>query len=114
MKVLVCGGRDYLDIDRVKIELDIIHKQTPITCIIEGGARGADHLAAIWSGLRDIPEHIRVRAEWATYGKGAGHMRNQKMLLLKPDLVVAFPGGTGTADMVKKAKATGVPVIEIK
>jgi formate dehydrogenase assembly factor FdhD len=28
----------------------------------------------------------------------------------KPDLVVAFPGGRGTADMVRKAQTAGVPV----
>lgn len=31
----------------------------------------------------------------------------------KPDLVVAFPGGRGTADMVKRARAAGVEVIEV-
>jgi hypothetical protein len=31
----------------------------------------------------------------------------------KPDLVIAFPGGRGTADMVKKARRAGVEVVEI-
>jgi hypothetical protein len=31
----------------------------------------------------------------------------------KPDLVVAFPGGTGTANMVKQARAAGVEVLEV-
>jgi predicted Rossmann-fold nucleotide-binding protein len=35
------------------------------------------------------------------------------MLEWKPDLVVAFPGGTGTADMVAQAKAAGVAVMEL-
>lgn len=47
----------------------------------------------------------------ATNGKAAGPIRNQRMLDEgKPDLVVAFPGGRGTADMVRRAKAAGVPV----
>ena len=29
----------------------------------------------------------------------------------KPDLVIAFPGGSGTKDMVKISKKNGVPVI---
>ena len=29
-----------------------------------------------------------------------------------PELVIAFPGGNGTADMVERAKAAGVEVIE--
>lgn len=32
----------------------------------------------------------------------------------KPDLVVAFPGGRGTADMVQRARAAGVEVLEVK
>jgi hypothetical protein len=32
----------------------------------------------------------------------------------KPDLVVAFPGGRGTANMVKQVRGTGVNVLEVK
>jgi hypothetical protein len=32
----------------------------------------------------------------------------------KPDLVVAFPGGKGTADMVRRARKANVPVKEIE
>jgi hypothetical protein len=47
---------------------------------------------------------IEFPANWKVYGRAAGPIRNMKMLLEgKPDLVVAFPGGIGTADMVKKA-----------
>jgi hypothetical protein len=28
----------------------------------------------------------------------------------KPDIVVAFPSGAGTADMVRRARKAGVPV----
>lgn len=52
-------------------------------------------------------------ADWRKYGKSAGPLRNQQMIDEgKPDLVVAFPGGTGTADMVRRAKAAGIRVIE--
>jgi hypothetical protein len=32
----------------------------------------------------------------------------------KPDLVVAFPGGRGTANMIEQARKAGVEVLEIK
>lgn len=52
-------------------------------------------------------------ADWDKYGKRAGYLRNVQMLDEgKPDLVVAFPGGKGTAMMVKLAKERGVRVIE--
>lgn len=114
MRVLVCGGRDYSDLDRVYQVLDGIHYRTPISCIIEGGAKGADYLAARWSAMRNLPDHARFPADWTVHGKAAGPRRNQRMVDEgKPDLVVAFPGGTGTADMVRRAKAAGIEVREV-
>lgn len=52
-----------------------------------------------------------VPADWATYGKRAGMLRNAAMLELhKPDLVVAFRGGRGTANMVSLARKARVKV----
>lgn len=113
MRVLVCGGRDYDDIQHVYIVLDSIHAETAITCIIEGGAKGADYLACRWSAARHLHEHAKFNADWSLHGKAAGPLRNQKMLDEgRPDLVVAFPGGSGTADMVRRAKAAGIRTIE--
>jgi hypothetical protein len=54
-------------------------------------------------------------ALWEFHCKAAGPIRNGNMLLLsKPDLVVAFPGGSGTVGMCKKAYAQSIPVIEVK
>jgi predicted Rossmann-fold nucleotide-binding protein len=50
-------------------------------------------------------------ANWNAWGRAAGPRRNQEMLMRKPNLVVAFPGGEGTADMVQKAIAAGVKVV---
>lgn len=52
------------------------------------------------------------RANSRKHGRAAGPIRNQQMLDEgKPHLVVAFPGGTGTADMVRRAQAAGVLVL---
>jgi hypothetical protein len=48
-------------------------------------------------------------ADWEKLGRSAGPIRNQAMLDEgRPDLVVAFPGHHGTADMVRRARAAGV------
>jgi len=50
---------------------------------------------------------------WKTHGKKAGILRNIYMLEnSKPDTVLAFPGGKGTAHMIKISKAAGVSVIQ--
>lgn len=115
MRVLVCGGRDYGNITRVAQELDALHREIPHDCmrVIQGGATGADQLARAWCAHRHV-EYENYAADWKAHGKAAGPIRNQRMLDHgKPDLVIAFPGGRGTADMVRRAKAAGVPVREI-
>ncbi len=99
------GGREYSDARRVNECLDWLHAAVNITLLVQGGARGADALAARWA--RDhLPKErsVTVEAEWTRYGKSAGMRRNQEMLQRhKPHLVLAFPGGRGTANCVLDA-----------
>lgn len=112
MRVLVCGGRDYKEKDVLWNVLDNIGPPE-ITCIISGMAKGADTFAAEWAkrfGFK-LEEYW---ADWKAHGKAAGPIRNQQMIDEgKPDLVIAFPGGNGTADMVRRAKKHNIEVKEI-
>lgn len=113
MKVLVCGGRDYSDSKGLYLVLDSFHKVTPISLLIHGAARGADQLAANWASSRGIPLEA-YPADWSLHGRAAGPRRNEKMLYEgKPDKVIAFPGGRGTAHMVGIARKAGVQVITV-
>ena len=110
--VLVCGGRDFADRQRVFNVLDTLHMAAPISEVVEGGAKGADALARAWCQVHRIDSTIFL-ADWSL-GLKAGPVRNQRMLDEgKPTLVVVFPGGRGTADMKRRAKAAGVPVLEV-
>lgn len=112
MRVLVCGCRDFNDPMTLGSWLGGIHKNNgPITLIIEGGSSGADYMARKFAERQGIPVRT-FDAEWGKYGKSAGPIRNRQMLVEgKPDLVVAFEGGAGTADMVKQARRAGVKVV---
>ena len=114
MRVLICGGRDFSDHKlMIKTLLDI-HEETPITCIIHGAASGADTLARNFAHFMAIPVES-YPADWDKYKKAAGPIRNTKMLKEgKPEIVIAFPGGRGTADMIKQARESYVPVMEIR
>lgn len=106
MKVLVCGGRDYLNQKKVSEVLSDIGP----TSIIHGNASGADALADSWARANEVPVQP-FPADWGSYGKKAGYFRNKQMLDEgKPDMVVAFPGGKGTSNMVKLAQEAGIPV----
>lgn len=110
MKVLVCGGRDYNDWDNAHGFLLAKHRKLNFSHVIHGGARGADELAGRFAEMYLIQEVV-CPANWKMLGKGAGPRRNAKMLGLCPDLVIAFPGGRGTANMVEQASAAGVEVV---
>jgi hypothetical protein len=111
--VLVCGGRDYKDRDKVFEVLDRLHIGMRIDAIVHGAARGADHLAGAWAFTRRVAQK-RFPADWVAHGKAAGPIRNRTMLwATKPDLVVAFPGGRGTLHMIDVAKRAKVPVMEV-
>ena len=112
MKVLVCGGRDYTDGAFVDWVLDKIHAKLKIDCVIHGCARGADTFGEQWAERQSEVTSYGVPADWKTYGTRAGPIRNGLMLSYgKPDLVVAFDGGSGTAHMVKISQERGVRVI---
>lgn len=114
MRVLVCGGRNYDDSRRVYAVLDKLHAEAGIDCIVEGGARGADALARRWAeNVGGVPVET-YEADWENQGTFAGPARNKRMLDEgQPDVVIAFPGGRGTADMIRKARRAGVEVVEI-
>ena len=117
MKLLVCGGRDYEDWPTIKRVLDAVHAKRPVTLVITGAARGADVRAEAWAALRGIAcTGLRYQVtpeEWKHVGRAAGPLRNQRMLdEEKPDGVVAFPGGDGTADMVRRSRAAGLTVYD--
>ncbi len=127
MRVLVCGGRDYKDKMYLWNVLDGLGPPE-VSVIISGMAKGADKFAAEWAKRFNFPLE-EYPADWddmsepcfpkvrgtKVYNALAGSKRNQQMLDEgKPDLVVAFPGGTGTADMVRRARKAGVEVREVK
>ena len=112
-KVLVCGGRDFKKWSIIFNHLKTLHEKHNITHIITGGADGADSYAKGCARELGI-QTVECDANWNLYGKAAGPIRNRNMLDLQPDLVIAFPGGKGTASMKALAQQAGIEVIELE
>lgn len=112
---LICGGRDFADQAMFDGAMgDLIRLKGCPDRIVHGAAKGADSMAAAWSERMAI-ECFPIPADWKAFGKAAGVMRNQAMIdYHRPELVVAFPGGKGTDDMVARARRHGIDVAEIK
>lgn len=135
MRVLVCGGRHFGRVPegcpsdsylhyRKKADrecwmlaemLDTQHMDKAFTLLIHGGAKGADFLADRWARGRGVERKVFAvpKVEWQRWGRAAGPMRNERMLVEgAPDIAIAFPGGAGTADMIKRIRSAGIPLIE--
>lgn len=110
--VLVCGGRDYANKSHVHQVLDMIHRANPIELLIHGDADGADKMADEWAEFREIAV-AAYPADWEKHGRAAGPIRNAEMLQENPDVILAFPGGSGTLNMVTQARKKGIPVHDI-
>ena len=114
VRVLICGGREWRDHAWPWAHLDWLYKTVaPFGRVITGGAPGIDTIAHRWAVKRGIETEV-FQADWSREGRAAGPLRNQRMIDQgRPQLVIAFPGGRGTADMVNRAKAAGVDVITV-
>jgi len=127
MKVLIFGGRNFRDQSLMQHHLDqfyIMHGH--ITYIIHGDASGADSMGKMfarnWLGIPDLPfpadwKNVDVPGaviktnQYGDYNAIAGYQRNQRMIDEgQPDFGMGFPGGSGTADMLKRLEAAGVPI----
>ena len=116
-RVLVCGGRDFADRNAVWRELDLLNtvSPTPLTIIHGACPTGVDAFADTWMDHRCVSVIVKsYPANWYNLGRAAGPVRKQRMIDEgKPDLVIAFPCGRGTADMIRRARAAGIEVREI-
>jgi len=139
MKAIVSGGRDYIDQVAFFREMDRIHADRNIKLVIEGGQRtrdrqkgiigGADYWAYMWASSRMVavvredadwsdlshPDaRIKSRRDGSKYDANAGPRRNQRMIdKYNPDAAIIFRGGTGTADMTRRAYECGLEVIKV-
>lgn len=135
MKVLVFGGRDFRDEQRLFSYLDGLQEELAaggeelITCVVTGAARGTDWLAEKWAKQREIAYRGHP-APWHTHGalwcrcktplpqicKGAGMWRNAETLRREhvPSFPIKFavecPGGAGTAGMARLCRQAGIPL----
>lgn len=127
MRVAVTGGREYSNYDFIAKTLGLLHKGTsgPITLLIEGASdltskelagTGADYWAHRWAMWTGVP-NARMPAAWAHFKdraakNPAGPIRNGWILdTQNPHLLVAFPGGYGTADMIRQAEHRRIQVM---
>lgn len=129
MIVLVTGGRKYSNFWGIWRTLDRLHAERKFTKLVHGKGGQTDMSADAWAKNHGVPVQpypanwedisrpdavICTRPDGTKYDAKQGTNRNQQMLDDEEvELVVAFPGGKGTGDMVNRARRAGVEVIEV-
>ena len=116
-KIIIAGGRDFMDYNLLKEKANKILQEKKVThniVIISGCARGADTL-----GLRYASENAfdveEYPADWNKYGKKAGYVRNVEMAE-NADALIAFWDGKskGTKHMIDIATERNLPIRVIR
>lgn len=117
IRILVTGSREGVDRKAVWAELDDVYEtwvsQADEFIVVHGGARGVDRFAGDWCKRHEndgVTQEIH-EPHWeqgGAYVPSAGHQRNQKMVNLGADLVLAFvhnnsAGATGCMRAAMKA-----------
>ena len=114
MRVLFCGDRNWTDVDIIQEKLQALPKDT---VIIAGGAKGADTIAEGVGKALGLTVEV-FQADWATYGRAAGPIRNKAMLQSGVHFVYAFHNdinnSKGTFDCVSQAARMGIPYEVVK
>lgn len=117
MKLIVAGGRDFTDINRMIAELQKLVESGEITDspeLVCGMARGADMLAySLWANNR-MPIH-NFPANWNKHGKSAGYKRNQEMGEFADAAVCFWDGNSkGTKHMIDIMNRLNKPVYIVR
>ena len=125
MRIIIAGSRTFNDYEYLKESCDIIldlhfDGKPQEFEIVSGHARGADMLGERYATERGAKLTL-FPADWSTYGKKAGHIRNEAMAkYAKEDpnsdsMLIAFWDGTsnGTRNMIGSAFKRGFKHVNI-
>ena len=111
MKVIIAGGRDFVPSDSNYIELTALLLEIKASEVVCGMATGADTFGASIGKKLGLPIK-EFPAEWFKYGRSAGPKRNKEMAQYA-DVLIAYPGGRGTANMKKEAEKAGLKILSL-
>ena len=112
--IIICGDRNWKNYESI---LNFVKTLDKNIIVIQGGCSGADLLAKKASQECGLV-CVTMNANWKKYGKVNGPLRNEQMLEISPEFVVAFHSNIedskGTKNMIELAKSASIPVMIIK
>lgn len=105
MKIIIAGSRHFNNYELLKKYCNrVLSNVKEEIEIVSGTAIGADKLGEQYA-LEMGYKLSRFPADWGTFGKAAGAIRNQEMAEYSDALIAFWDGRSrGTLDMINKAK----------
>ena len=112
-RLIVAGSRSFSDYGRLAADLDrlLVNRLPSVEIVCGGCPSGADALAARYASERGLPLRV-FPADWSSFGRSAGPLRNRAMAEYGEALVVYWNGvSPGTASMIRCASSCGLRVV---
>ena len=112
--VAIAGGKTVTDAGAIWSTLDRTRAKHENMVLVHGGGPGVEKVAASWAEARGV-DQVVCRPDWNAHGKAAPFRRNDELLNLMPKGLIAFPASASgiTHNLIDKARALGIPVLEI-
>ena len=107
MVVTIVGSREFPKLTLVRDFVVRLHAKHPHATVLSGGADGVDRVAVFTAQRLGMATKV-IAADWGTYGRGAGMIRNTQ-LVLRASYIVAFLHGNspGTSNTIRQALDNG-------
>lgn len=114
MSLAIVGSRTFADFDLLQQAVDALRETQDVTCIVSGGAQGADKLGERYAAKHSLKINV-FEPDWKKYGKVAGMIRN-KDIVAAADHVLAFWDGKskGTKNSIDHAKKMNKPLVVVR
>lgn len=118
-KVIVAGSRTFDDYALLERKLDNILQNKILEYdieIVEGDAKGADKAGGLYADRKGYKKTV-MPADWNSYGRSAGHRRNEEMAryAIGGGCVVFWDGiSRGSKNMIEMAKKYKLKLLIVK
>lgn len=106
--LMICGSRGITEFKHLAEAL--VKCKFKYDEIVSGGAKGVDKLAEQYADRCNVPITV-VKPEWDKHHRGAGIVRNRKMVTMSDCVLAVWDGKSkGTQHSINFAQRQGKPV----
>lgn len=118
MRVLVCGGSESSNKEKIFAILDAYHEHWAITMIVQGDNEKTNTITKQWAQINKIPfiqSFYKTHKNYHKLGLDEKKIRTEQLYKqTQPHLIIAFEGGRKSENIIKQADKDNIPYILIE